>query len=136
MKEAEPPSLPPLLQPLVAAGFPSPAEQYVEAPLDLNRLLVNRPAATFFLRANGQSMQGAGIQSGDLLVVDRSLEAADGHVVIACVDNEFTVKYLRNKRGRVALLPANPDYPAIECSEGMEMQIFGVVTAVIHQFIP
>lgn len=135
MKVADPPSLPPLLQPLVAAGFPSPAEQYLEAPLDLNRLLINRPAATFFLRACGHSMQGAGIQSGDLLVVDRSLQAADGNVVIACIDNEFTVKFLRKKGDSVALLPAHPDFPAIEFSEGMELQIFGVVTAVIHQFI-
>lgn len=87
---------PPLMATPVAAGFPSPAEQYIESPLDLNELLVHRPAATFFVRAAGDSMTGAGIRPGDILVVDRSLEACDGSIVIACVDNEFTVKFLRS----------------------------------------
>ena len=74
------------------AGFPSPAEQYLEPPLDLNELLVKRPAATYFVRVEGDSMIGAGISNGDLLVVDRSLRPSDGDVIIASVDGDFTVK--------------------------------------------
>jgi len=119
----------------VAAGFPSPAEQYVEAPLDLNELLVRKPAATFFVRAAGDSMVEAGICSGDILVVDRSLEAADGSIVIAAVDNEFTVKFLRKDSSCVRLEAANRRYKPILFDEGMELRILGVVTAVIHQFV-
>jgi DNA polymerase V len=118
----------------VVAGFPSPAEQYVERPLDLNELLVARPAATYFVRAEGDSMEGAGIRSGDLLVVDRSLEPGNGSVVIACVDGEFTVKTLRKGRGGVRLEAANPAYPPIRFDRDMELRVFGVVTAVIHRF--
>ena len=85
------------------AGFPSPAEQYLEPPLDLNKLLVKRPAATYFVRVQGDSMEGKGIYDGDLLVVDRSLDPRDGDVVIAAVDGEFTVKTLRKKAGKVGL---------------------------------
>ena len=118
----------------VMAGFPSPAEQYVERALDLNELLVAKPTATYFVRAEGNSMEGAGIRSGDLLVVDRSLEADNGSIVIACVDGEFTVKTLRKGRGRVWLEAANPAYKAIRFDDEMELVVFGVVTAVIHQF--
>ena len=79
----------------MVAGFPSPAEQYQETPLDLNELLVKRPAATFFVKVQGDSMIGDGIRDGDLLVVDRSLRPASGDVIIACVDGDFTVKTLR-----------------------------------------
>ena len=96
-------SNPPLMESPVAAGFPSPAEQYAEMPLDLNELLVRNPPATYFVRASGDSMTGAGIRSGDILVVDRSLDAADGSIVIANVDGEFTVKRLRmNGHSRAA----------------------------------
>ena len=117
----------------VVAGFPSPAEQYVERPLDLNELLVARPAATYFVRAEVDSMEGAGIRSGDMLVVDRSLEASDGSVVIACVDGEFTVKTLRKGRSGVRLEAANPAYKPIRFKGEMELRVFGVVTAVIHR---
>ncbi len=123
-----------LLNPVVA-GFPSPAEQYIESPLDLNELLVRKPAATFFVRAAGDSMLGAGIRPGDILVVDRSLEPEDGSIVIACVDNEFTVKYLRKDATGVRLEAGNRRYQPIVLQEGMELRIFGVVTAVIHRFI-
>ncbi len=83
----------------VAAGFPSPAEQYQETPLDLNELLVKRPAATFFVKVQGESMIGEGIHDGDLLVVDRSLRPASGDVIIACVDGDFTVNTLRLGNG-------------------------------------
>ena len=89
----------PKLSGSVVAGFPSPAEQYMEPPLDLNELLVKRPAATYFVRVSGDSMTGAGINDGDLLVVDRSLRPADGDIIIACVDGDFTVKILREGRG-------------------------------------
>ncbi len=119
----------------VLAGFPSPAEQYMEAPLDLNELLVKRPAATFFVRAAGDSMLGVGIHPGDILVVDRSLEACNGSVVIASVDNEFTVKLFRQDARGVRLEAANKDYKPIIPDDGSELRIFGVVTAVIHRFV-
>ena len=134
MAEKKKKTPPPLMLSPAVCGFPSPAEQYVDAPLDLNALLVKNPPATFFVRAAGDSMTGAGIRPGDILVVDRSLSAADGDIVIACVDNEFTVKFLKNDAGTVALLPANRKYRPITFSEGMELRVFGVVTAVIHQF--
>ena len=125
----------PLMAAPVMAGFPSPADPQVDQPLDLNALLVAHPAGTFFVRAVGDSMQGAGIQPGDILVVDRTLDAADGSIVIAAVNNEFTVKYLcRTERG-VQLQAANPRYKPIIFIEGAELQLFGVVTAVIHQFV-
>ena len=117
----------------VMAGFPSPAEQYVERSLDLNELLVARPAATYFVRAEGDSMEGVGIRAGDLLVVDRSLKPEDGSVVIACVDGEFTVKTLRLGRNGVRLVAANPAYAPIRFKGEMELQVFGVVTAAIHR---
>ena len=97
----------------VVAGFPSPAEQYQETPLDLNELLVKRPAATFFVKVQGDSMIGEGIHDGDLLVVDRSLRPASGDVIIACIDGDFTVKTYRRDKDGVRLEPANPDFPAI-----------------------
>ena len=142
----------------VVAGFPSPAEQYLEPPLDLNELLVKRPAATFFVKVEGDSMINAGIHDKDLLVVDRSLTPANGDIIIAAVDGEFTVKTLRvlgnRERGigngggrgngelgigngggvRYVLEPANPNYPSIEIKKGNQLDCFGVVTSVIHQF--
>lgn len=120
---------------VVAAGFPSPAEGYAGRPLDLNELLVQRPAATFFVRACGDSMVGAAIQDGDILVVDRSLEPRQGTIVIACVNGEFTVKFLqRQPNGQVCLVAANPRYAPILLNDSQEVEIFGVVTATIHRF--
>ncbi len=130
-----PPGSAPLMSVSVVAGFPSPAEQYVERPLDLNELLVARPAATYFVRAEGDSMLGAGIRSGDLLVVDRSLEPADGSIVIADVDGDFTVKTFRRDAQGVRLEAANPAFRPIRFSGEMELRVFGVVTAVIHRFL-
>ena len=118
----------------VVAGFPSPAEQYLEPPLDLNAYLVKRPAATYFVRVEGESMVGAGIRDGDILVVDRSLDPRDGSVVIACVDGDFTVKTYRRDRKGVRLEPANPDFPTITFEPGRELRLFGVVTACVHRF--
>ena len=118
----------------VVAGFPSPAEQYQEPPLDLNELLVKRPAATFFVRVQGDSMIGAGIHDGDLLVVDRSLRPASGDVIIACVDGDFTVKTYRRDKNGTRLEPANPDFPVIYIKPGHQLDYFGKVTACIHRF--
>ena len=118
----------------VAAGFPSPAEQYQEPPLDLNEFLVKRPAATFFVKVSGDSMIGVGIHNKDLLVVDRSLRPASGDVIIASVDGEFTVKTYRKDANGVRLEPANPDFPTIRLKRGQELDYFGKVTACIHRF--
>jgi DNA polymerase V len=126
----------------VVAGFPSPAEQYLEPPLDLNELLVKRPAATYFVRVEGDSMIEAGIHDGDLLVVDRSLRPASGDVIIASVDGDFTVKMLRlgnrdegiGNRDEIRLEPANPKYPTIVLEPGQKLDYFGKVTACIHRF--
>ena len=118
----------------VVAGFPSPAEQYLEPPLDLNELLVKRPAATYFVRVQGDSMSGAGISDGDLLVVDRSLRPADGDVITASVDGDFTVKTYRRDKDGIRLEPATPAYPVIRLRAGQELDYFGKVTACIHRF--
>lgn len=116
----------------VPAGFPSPADSYIERTLDLNTYLVKHPAATFFLRVQGESMTGAGIHDGDLLIVDRSLEPRDCAVVIACIDGDLTVKRLKKRGKNVALLPENPDFEPITLSGDTSLEIWGVVTSVIH----
>ena len=118
----------------VVAGFPSPAEQYLEPPLDLNELLVKRPAATYFVRVEGDSMVEAGIHDGDLLVVDRSLRPASGDVIIASVDGDFTVKTYRRDKEGIRLEPANPSYPVIKLKPNQALDYFGKVTACIHKF--
>ena len=116
----------------VSAGFPSPAEDYVKGRLDLNELMVQHPAATFFVRVAGDSMLGAGIHHDDILVVDRSLEPGHGKVVIAVVNGELTVKRLFQQHGVVRLLAENPDYPPLELTEETACEIWGVVTFVVH----
>ncbi|MBN2182359.1 MAG: translesion error-prone DNA polymerase V autoproteolytic subunit [Sedimentisphaerales bacterium] len=122
-----------LFEAAVPAGFPSPAADYEEDRLDLNRHLVKNPAATFFVRVTGDSMLGAGIHHGDLLVVDRSLQPRDKNVVIAAVDGELTVKRIRINRRKITLEPENHDYFAREITEETEFEVWGVVTNVIHQ---
>tara|TARA_E500000178_G_scaffold346596_1_gene398462 strand:+ start:457 stop:900 length:444 start_codon:yes stop_codon:yes gene_type:complete len=126
----------PLLLPLagerVAAGFPSPADDYVEVGIDLNDQLIRHPTSTFFLRVSGDSMTGAGIHDGDLLVVDRSLDPRPGRVVVAVLDGGFTLKRLARHRGRLRLEAANPDYPPLELEGCGDMQIWGVAIHVIH----
>ena len=114
------------------AGFPSPADDYLEGKLDLNRHLIKHPAATYFVRVTGDSMIGAGIHSGDLLVVDRSLEPADKNVVVAVLDGELTVKRLFKQNGILRLLPENLNYQPIEITPQQTIEIWGVVTSVIH----
>jgi DNA polymerase V len=123
----------PLYLSAVAAGFPSPADDYVDRKLDLHEHLVKNHAATFFLRAAGDSMKDAGILDGDLLVVDRSVEAGNGSIVIAAVGGELTVKYLSHKDGRIWLVPANDEYPELDVTEQEDALIWGVVTYAIHK---
>lgn len=123
----------PLFAHRVPAGFPSPADDYIDQRLDLNDHLVDHPAATFFVRVQGDSMQGASINDGDLLIVDRALDPVDGKVVIAAVNGELTVKRLMLRNGQAWLQPENPAYAPIEIAEGLDCVIWGVVTNVIHK---
>lgn len=124
----------PLYSGKVAAGFPSPADDYVEKTLDLNELLIQKPAATFFVRAEGESMLGAGIHPNDILVVDRSLKPTIGKVVICALNGELTVKRIKRLGGNSLVLGAeNPAYADIVVKEDIEMVVWGVVTNVIHR---
>ncbi len=116
----------------VSAGFPSPAADYEEDKLDLNKYLIKHPAATFFVRVTGDSMMGAGIHSDDLLVVDRSLEPKDKSVVIAVIDGELTVKRIRIGNKKITLQPENENYSVRQITEDTDFQVWGVVTNVIH----
>jgi len=116
----------------VSAGFPSPADDYIENQLDLNRHLIKHPAATFFVKVKGDSMIDAGIHSGDILIVDRSLDVTDKKVVIAVVDGELTVKRIRIVNKKIFLLPENSEFSSTEITESMDFEIWGVVTNVIH----
>ena len=119
----------------VSAGFPSPATDYLENKLDLNEYLVKHPAATYIVKANGSSMVEAGIVSGDLLIVDRSITPRNDNIVIASIFGDLTVKKIRKKNTSLFLVSANSDYPSIEVKEEMECFIWGVVTYVIHKAI-
>nr|WP_256613139.1 translesion error-prone DNA polymerase V autoproteolytic subunit [Shewanella baltica] len=121
-----------LFSSLIAAGFPSPAQDYVEQTLDLNELCIKHPAATFFVKVQGDSMIEAGIFSGDILVVDRSLQPAHGDTVVAAVNGEFTVKQLQ-LRPVVQLLPRNALFSPIAINDESELNIFGVVTNVVKK---
>ncbi len=117
----------------VSAGFPSPAEDYIDRHLDLNEYLIKHPAATFFVRVDGDSMVDAGIYHGDILIVDRSIEPEDGRVVIAVVNGEMTVKRLCRRGGALYLIPESAQYSPLEIAEGMDFQVWGVVSHVIHK---
>lgn len=123
----------PLFLSSVPAGFPSPADDYIERQLDLNEYFVKHPAATFYIRVTGESMTGAGIFPNDILVVDRSLEPLHGSIVIAVIDNELTVKRLHKKGGVVELHPENPAFPIIRLKSEMELVIWGVVSGVTRK---
>jgi len=117
----------------LSAGLPSPASDYMEKALDLNEYLIKNPSATFFVEITGDSMTGAGIHSGDILIVDRSLEAKHNRIVVAVLNGEFTVKRLSWQKGKIKLIPENPAYDPIEIKEGTEFEIWGVATNVIHR---
>ncbi len=126
----------PLPLAVVPAGFPSPAQDYLDNSLDLNEHLVRNPPATFFVRVQGESMRGAGIASGDLLVVDRSLTPRSGHVVVAAVDGDLTIKRLKRRGASLFLVPENPGYPEIALTDDSEVEIWGVAVHVIHELRP
>lgn len=119
----------------VAAGFPSPAEDYSVKRLDLNEILITHPQATFLLRVTGESMRDLGIFDDDVLVVNRAIKPRHGHVVVAVVDGEFTVKQLHQRAGRMRLKAANPTFPDIIPKEGQTVEVFGVVTSCIKRFV-
>ncbi len=123
----------PLLGSSVAAGFPSPAQDYIEATLDLNAHLIEHPAATFFMRVEGSSMINAGIFSDDILIVDRALEPRNKSIVIAVLDGELTVKRLIIEKGHWFLMPENPDYKVIEITDDIDFTIWGIVVYAIHK---
>ena len=123
----------PLFTAGVSAGFPSPADDFVDRSLDLNEYLIKHPAATFFVRVEGNSMIGSGIHPGDILIVDKALEPYDGSIVIAVLNGEFTVKRFKRERGRCCLVAENPSYAPIEITGDMQLEVWGVVTYVIHK---
>lgn len=116
----------------VSAGFPSPADDYLEGSLDLNEYLIHHPYATFFVRVTGDSMINVGIFPNDILIVDRSLEATSGKVVIAVVNGELTVKRFIKKQNEIWLYPENSAYKPLQICQESEFLIWGVVTNVIH----
>ena len=117
----------------IHAGFPSPATDYMTQAIDLNKELVKHPASTFYGRVVGDSMIDAGVDEGDILVIDKALEPKDGDMAVCFVDGEFTLKYLSMRSGRLVLKPANPRYPQIEITEGMDFKMWGVVTYIIKK---
>jgi DNA polymerase V len=125
----------PLLQYRISAGFPSPADGYLEEMLDLNSYLVRNKTATFFFRVMGDSMTGANIHDGDMLVVDRSIEAKHRHIVLAVINNEYTVKRLYYHEGVIELHAENPAYAPIRFQEHEELQVWGVVVGTVSRFV-
>lgn len=123
-----------LLKNTVCAGFPSPAEDLGAQRIDLTTLLVTHTQATYFLKASGHSMVEAGIFDGDIMVVDRAIKPRHGHIVVAVVDGDFTVKRLYQRAGRVKLRAANVTFPEIVPKEGQTIEVWGVVTATIKRF--
>jgi len=122
----------PLYLSRIKAGFPSPADDYLDKKLDLNEHLIKHPASTFFVKVKGDSMINAGINTGDILIVDRSLEPKDKRIIVAVVNGDFTVKRMAKIKDKLFLLAENPKYPAIEIRDGMDFEVWGVVIHVIH----
>ncbi len=123
----------PFYQSNVPAGFPSPAENFMDLDLSLQDYLVQNPSATFCVRVTGDSMKNAGISSGDVMIVDRALEPKNNTIVLAVLDGEFTVKRIQKKGDDLFLNPENKDFKAIQITEEMNFQVWGVVTHIIHK---
>jgi len=123
----------PLFTAGVSAGFPSPADDFVDRSLDLNEFLIKHPSATYFVRVEGTSMIGSGINTGDILIVDRALEPSDSSIVVAVLNGEFLVKRFRRDANGCRLMPENPKYQPIELKDDMQLEVWGVVTYVIHK---
>ena len=117
----------------IHAGFPSPAEDYAEPVLDLNRYVVKNQASTFYARITGDSMVGVGIQDGDIVVIDKSLVPSNDQIAVCFIDGEFTLKRIHVENGRLFLIPHHPDYPPIEVTEENNFQVWGIVTYVIKR---
>lgn len=124
----------PVIDQFIAAGFPSPAEDYLEPSVNLNEYVSDHPNATFSIRVSGSSMIDIGICPGDLLIVDRALNAMNGDIVIAVLNREFTVKELRKQNQQISLIPHNPKFKPIQISQDDELEIWGVVTVVVRDF--
>ena len=118
----------------ISAGFPSPASDFIDQNIDLNKHLIKHPSATFFGKVNGESMKDAGINEGDLLVIDRSIEPTDGKIAVCFIDGDFTLKRIKKNKKGLCLLPANEEYKPIEITEENDLRIWGVVTHVIKSF--
>ncbi len=123
----------PLLLSFVHASFPSPADDYKERPLDLDELVIQHPGATFYVKVSGESMKDAGITDGDVLVVDRAINATHNAIIVAVLNGEFTVKRLHQENETIYLVPANPLYQPIQVTEDMHFQVWGVVTYCIRK---
>ena len=123
----------PLAKGTVSAGFPSPAEDYIELGIDLNKYLIKNPISTFFLRVSGNSMNNAGIYNNDLVIIDRSINPNPGHIVVALLDGEFTLKRLIKEENSYYLKAAKENYPAINLYEYIDVQIWGVAIYSIHE---
>ena len=119
----------------VSAGFPSPAEDHMHSKINLNDLLIKNPSATYYVRVNGDSMLGVGILSGDLLIVDRSIEVTNNCIVVAHLDGEFTVKRIKKIKKKIFLQAENNNYKPIEITKEMDFELFGVVAHAIHHFV-
>ena len=124
----------PLFLSSIQAGFPSAADDYLDKKIDLNEHLIKHPAATFFVKVKGDSMIGAGIYSGDMLIVDRSEDPKNNSIVVAILNGEFTVKRLQKKESKIFLIAENPNYKPIEITEGMDFEVWGVVLHTIRSF--
>lgn len=118
----------------IRAGFPSPAEDFMEPTLDLNHYVIKNPASTFYARIVGDSMEGAGISDGDIVVIDKSLEPKDGNIAVCFIDGEFTLKRILLDKGHLWLQPANPKFKPIEITEENHFLVWGVVTHVVKNF--
>ncbi len=116
----------------IKAGFPSPAEDFVASAIDLNKVIVKHPSATYFARVNGMSME-TDLSEGDLLVIDKSLTPADGKIAVCFVDGEFTVKRIKIEKDKCLLIPSNSDFPIIEVNENNDFLIWGIVSYVIKK---
>ena len=124
----------PLLTSCVSAGFPSPADDYIEDNLDLNKFLIKQKDSTFFMKVEGDSMKDLGIFSDNILIIDRSIKVFEHKVVVVVLNGEFTVRTFVKKQGRVFLVPGNKKCKVIEIVEGMDFEVWGVVTTVLNKF--
>ena len=123
----------PLAAGAISAGFPSPAEEYIELAIDLNKELIKHPAATFYARVKGSSMIDAGIADGDLLIIDKALEPKDGDIAVCFIDGEFTLKRLALKEDGLYLMPANAEFKPIRITEENDFLVWGMLAYIVHK---